>query len=36
MVLEDMQKSDRKFYFMHIELKDSHEQVGSVELYGNK
>ena len=29
-VLEDMQKSDRKFYFMHIELKDSHEQVGSV------
>lgn len=25
MVLEDMQKSDRKFYFMHIELKDSHE-----------
>ena len=30
MVLEDMQKSDRKFYFMHIELKDSHEQVGSV------
>ena len=24
MVLEDMKKSDRKFYFMHIELKDSH------------
>ena len=30
MVLDDMKKSDRKFYFMHIELKDSHEQVGSI------
>lgn len=30
MVLEDMKKSDRKFYFLHIELKDTHEQVGSV------
>ncbi|MGN0350252.1 MAG: GNAT family N-acetyltransferase [Roseburia sp.] len=30
MVLNDMEKPDRKFYFMHIELKDSHEQVGSV------
>ena len=30
MVLEDMKKSDRKFYFLHVELKDSHEQVGSV------
>lgn len=30
MVLNDMEKHDRKFYFMHIELKDSHEQVGSV------
>ncbi len=29
-VLEDMKKSDRKFYFLHVELKDSHEQVGSV------
>ena len=29
-VLEDMSKFDRKFYFMHMELKDSHEQVGSV------
>ena len=28
-VLEDMSKSERKFYFMHMELKDSHEQVGS-------
>lgn len=28
-VLEDMTRTDRKFYFMHIELKDSHEQVGS-------
>lgn len=30
MVLEDSKKPDRKFYFMHIELIDSHEQVGSV------
>lgn len=30
MVLEDMKKSERKFYFFHIELKDTHEQVGSV------
>lgn len=30
MVLEDMKKPDRKFYFLHIELKDSHEQIGSV------
>ena len=30
MVLNDMKKSDREFYFLHIELKDSHEQVGSV------
>lgn len=29
-VLDDMKKSDRKFYFLHIELKDSHEQLGSV------
>ncbi|MBD5434097.1 MAG: GNAT family N-acetyltransferase [Treponema sp.] len=29
-VLDDMSKVDRKFYFMHIELKDSHEQVGSI------
>ena len=29
-VLEDMSNFDRKFYFMHMELKDSHEQVGSV------
>lgn len=29
-VLADMEKSDRKYYFLHIELKDSHEQVGSV------
>lgn len=29
-VLDDMSKIDRKFYFMHIELKDSHEQVGSI------
>lgn len=30
MVLEDMKKLDRKFYFLHMELKESHEQVGSV------
>lgn len=30
MVLDDMKKPDRKFYFMHIELKDSHEQLGSI------
>lgn len=29
-VLDDMSKSDRKFFFLHTELKDSHEQVGSV------
>jgi len=29
-VLEDMLKDDRKFYFLHMELKDSHEQVGSI------
>lgn len=30
MVLNDMKNPDRKFYFLHVELKDSHEQVGSV------
>lgn len=30
MVLDDMEKANRKFYFMHIELKDSHEQLGSI------
>lgn len=29
-VLQDQKSGDRKFYFLHIELKDSHEQVGSV------
>ncbi len=29
-VLEDQKSKDRKFYFFHMELKDSHEQVGSV------
>ena len=29
-VLDDMKKPDRKFYFMHIELKKSHEQLGSI------
>lgn len=30
MVLDDMTKSDRKFFFLHMELKDTHEQLGSV------
>ncbi len=30
MVLKDMEKGNREFYFLHIELKDSYEQVGSV------
>lgn len=29
-VLEDRSKPNRRFYFLHAELKDSHEQVGSV------
>ena len=29
-VLDDMQKPDRQFYFLHMELKDTHEQVGSI------
>lgn len=29
-VLEDAGKADRTFYFFHIELKDFHEQVGSI------
>lgn len=29
-VLQDQKNKDRKFYFFHIELKGSHEQVGSV------
>lgn len=29
-VLEDRKRPDRKFYFLHVELKDSHKQVGSV------
>ena len=29
-VLNDMKKPDRKFYFLHIESKDSHEQIGSI------
>lgn len=28
-VLADLSQSNRKFYFLHIELKDTHEQVGS-------
>lgn len=29
-VLDDLSKVDRKFYFLRLELKESHEQVGSV------
>lgn len=29
-ILEDMLSPNREFYFMHIELKDSREQVGSI------
>ena len=29
-VLEDMASTDRKFYFLHMELKETHEQVGSI------
>ncbi len=29
-VISDMSSPNRKFYFLHIELKDSHEQVGSI------
>lgn len=29
-VLEDAKRTDRTFYFLHMELKDSHEQVGSI------
>ena len=29
-VLADMKSHDRKFYFLHIELKESREQIGSI------
>lgn len=29
-VLADIEKDNRQFYFLHIELKDAHEQVGSI------
>ncbi len=29
-VLEDQKKLDRKYYFLHMELKKTHEQVGSI------
>jgi len=29
-ILEDMRSEDRKYYFFHVELKTSYEQVGSV------
>lgn len=29
-ILEDQKSTDRKFYFLHMELKNSHEQIGSV------
>ena len=30
MVLHDRKESGRKFYFFHIEMKETHEQIGSV------
>lgn len=29
-VLKDASESDRKFYFLHMELKETHEQIGSI------
>ena len=29
-VLDDMKSASRKYYFLYIELKDSHDQVGSI------
>ena len=29
-VLADMKNPDREYYFLHMELKDTHEQVGSI------
>ena len=29
-VLSDMAKEDRKYCFLHMELKETHEQVGSI------
>ena len=29
-ILDDMKQTNRKYYFLHMELKDSHEQVGSI------
>ncbi len=29
-VIADMSQKNRKFYFLHMELKESHEQVGSI------
>ena len=29
-VMEDMARTDRRFYFLHMELKETHEQVGSI------
>ena len=29
-LMSDMAGEDRKFYFLHMELKDTHEQVGSI------
>lgn len=29
-LLQDQKSKDRRYYFLHIELKDSHEQVGTV------
>ena len=29
-VLKDIKAPERKFYFLHMELRDTHEQVGSI------
>ena len=29
-VLTDIEKDNRQFYFLHMELKDTHEQIGSI------
>lgn len=29
-VLKDIKAVERKFYFLHMELRDTHEQVGSI------
>lgn len=30
MVLDDSKEANRKFYFLHIEMKETQEQIGSI------